>query len=226
MTEKLELIRNALKSNNNIILVDETTKTIDKKNLEEVELPPIKDKEYPFHLFCQSVSFYVAPNGLGIYTADGMNRFMHDLIPDLKLEFSGNFFIRKPYKILSASLEKDEFVFGYLQFWDNLGSVSRTYTFKRVVNINENIEGLDVFSGGKKTIEDVFVGDVIRRISIHPFPDKNIARVAIRKVSEHPYLIPDKITLEQLEQYQRNYEFEIAKEKESAKELSYLSSGL
>lgn len=147
---KLSIIRNALQTNPEVIIISEK---------KENYLP----NTAPWSNFCQTVDFYVAPKN-GLYTAIELQQFMMGLIPDLKQTQKDDF-----------RHDDDTLNLGKLYFDEKVGE-QRSIT-KRILTVtDEDLLNLAGFVNGEQTINHDVTEDYARRTWVRPFPNEAYAQ--------------------------------------------------
>ncbi len=143
---KLDRIREELYANNDIVVVS---------GEEKVSLPSSFS-------WCHTVDYYVAPKK-GIYTADGLQKFMMGLLPDIKPTSVDDF------------LKSDcQLSFGKLYFDEKIGE-ERTISTRVCTLTDELMKDKFGFVEGQQTIEKDTTLPYMRRVWVRPFPSERIA---------------------------------------------------
>lgn len=108
------------------------------------------------------VDFYIAPKE-GIYSADGLNQFMDSLFPDIQPDHKSYFM-----------QTKDALIAGALCFDEKIG--------EEIVRVERDVRATDSeFAAGIESQKgslhsfNVSIRDYMRRITVRPFPNREIA---------------------------------------------------
>ncbi|MFH1376478.1 MAG: hypothetical protein ABIH25_02480 [Candidatus Woesearchaeota archaeon] len=147
---KLSIIRQVLKTNPGVVIVDVKDHT---------SLPNICGA------YCHFVDYRVAPKN-GLYTLDELQEFMVGLVPNLQPTIQIDF--RQHSRLYD---ENTYLEFGSLLFEEKVGEARRVT--KRVLTLTD--EELLSFNGNE-TIEKDATEVYKRGIYVHPFPDESFVK--------------------------------------------------
>jgi len=143
---KLTLIRHTLEKNPNVTIVH-----VDEKNY----LPE------RYMRFSHTVDFWIAPK-TGLYTADELQDFMMELVPEGL----------KPTTVNNFRQYNGDLSFGRLYFDEKIGE-ERTITKKILTLSDEELLNVAGFVDGKRASIDTEVTEEYRRsTSVRPFPNE------------------------------------------------------
>ena len=147
---KLKIVRQALETNPDVVLV----------NADERNYLPGRSG-----FFCHTVDYWVAPKN-GLYTADELQAFMMELVPNLEPTCKDDF---RQYS------KNGDLGFGKLYFDEKVGQGRRIT--KRILTLtDEELLNVAGFVDGKQTIDKDVTEEYTRRIWVKPFPNEAFAR--------------------------------------------------
>ena len=141
---KLQIVDGILRSNTDIVVVD---------RIENTYLPNTSRD------WAQTMDYLVAPK-VGIYTAEGLQKFMRGLVPGIHPTSVDDF----------IKYSSGDVAFGMLYFDEVVGHEKSR---RELVLTADDIDGHQ-FRDGKRTIDAT--KDLMRRVWVRPYPNEAIAR--------------------------------------------------
>ena len=155
-------MRKVLEENSDIIVVS-TEERNRLTGMEKGYIPGIHSSNWISDKSLVTVKIHVTPKK-GIYSAEGLNEFMNGLLPDIEPKF-----------VFEFSENADTMDFGNLTFEEKIAEEKQTV--KRIITITDKtLSGTEGFQNNRKVINASAKRDLMRKIQVNVYPDKDIAK--------------------------------------------------